>query len=122
MKAKWNSLISKHPESTADVHSSKSERDNNNSDMQDSERNEIPQALPRLPKKTVRHTEVLSRSLLGELVVTPSSRNLILADDFESDDGDDINEDTNGTSAKDVDAVMEQRQFTISKKKNRVSR
>lgn len=120
MKAKWNSLISKHPESTADVHSSKSERDNNNSDMQDSERNEVPQALPRLPKKTVRHTEVLSRSLLGELVVTPSSRNLILADDFESDDGDDIN--TNGTSAKDVDAVMEQRQFTISKKKNRVSR
>jgi hypothetical protein len=81
MKAKWNSLISKHPESTADVHSSKSERDNNNSDMQDSERNEVPQALPRLPKKTVRHTEVLSSSLLGELVVTPSSRNLILADD-----------------------------------------
>jgi hypothetical protein len=87
----------------------------------DNNNNSVPQApFPKL--RNTRRT-ALSPSLLGELVLMESVRNFILDDIIEEENGEDqdgVNDIIGGTY-KAAGGSRVQRQYTISKKKQRVS-
>lgn len=67
-------------------------------------------------------TSQLARSLVGELVLTPSYRNLLLElDDSERSEGGDGVDDSERYNERMESVRKYQRQFTIAKKKTRVS-
>ena len=91
-------------------------------DVQSDNNNNI---VPQAPFPTLRNTRrtALSPSLLGELVLMESVRNFILDDIIEEENGEDQDgvNDIIGGANKAAGRSRVQRQYTISKKKQRVS-